>query len=63
MKILLIVLLLTGCATTQPELPEGAESSAAVGSASFWRWAGKVVMQLVTNTQVKVEVKTEGANQ
>jgi|APIni6443716594_1056825.scaffolds.fasta_scaffold6760079_1 hypothetical protein len=59
MKILLIVLLLTGCATTQPELPEGAESSAAVGSVSLWRWAGKVVLKLVTNTQVKVEIKTD----
>jgi hypothetical protein len=63
MKILLVIVLLAGCATTQPELPEGTESSAAVGSASFWRWAGKVVLKLVTNTQVKVEVKAEGASQ
>lgn len=63
MKRLLIVLLLTGCATTQPNLPEGTESSAAIGSVSFWRWAGKVVMRLVTNTQVKVEVKADGADQ
>ncbi len=61
MKHLLIVLLLTGCATTtQPELPEGAESSSsAIGSVAFWRWAGKAVITMLNSVSVKIEVKEE----
>ena len=60
MKHLLIVLLLTGCATTtQPELPEGAEASApAIGSVAFWRWAGKAVITLINSTEIKVNIDT-----
>lgn len=61
MKHLIIVLLLTGCATAKPELPEGAEASApAVGSVALWRWIGKAALQLISNTTVKIELKEEG---
>jgi hypothetical protein len=60
MKHLLIVLLLAGCATVQPELPDGAEAtSPAVGSVSFWRWVGKAIMALISTAEIKVEIKAD----
>ena len=62
MKHALIALLLTGCAS-QPTMPEGFESSAAVGSVAFWRWSGKAILQLITNTNVNVDIKSEKGSQ
>lgn len=51
---------LVGCASvppqSEPELELDTQTSAAVGSAPFWRWLGRAVLQLVKNTNVVVRV-------
>lgn len=58
MRILILTLVLVGCATV-PELSEDTESSAAVGSVSFWRWAGRAVISLIQASEIKVELKSD----
>lgn len=60
--LLLVATLLTGCAAA-PQQPEPeTQASAAVGSASFWRWVGRAVITLLGNTEVKVNIDTKEKN-
>lgn len=58
MRMLVLCLILVGCATS-PVLPEDTEASAAIGSVSFWRWAGRAVMALINASEIKVELKSD----
>lgn len=58
---LVLCVALSGCATapTEPKLEPGMESSAAVANPGFWRWAGRVVYRLITNTMINIKIETQ----
>ena len=62
MKILIVVLLLAGCAATP--LPEEVQDADGIGGATgkveVVKWLGKLIMTAVTNVTVQVKVETKG---
>lgn len=59
MRMLVLYVILAGCASVPVKLDEGTQASAAVGSVSFWRWAGRAIMTLIHISEIKIELKSD----
>lgn len=62
MKVLLVALLLAGCAT-KPDLPPEVQDADGVGGATgkveVVKWLGRLILQAVTNVTVQIKVEAK----